>query len=395
MDFEVVREKLDQAVGLLNELDLEAWLTFTRESSLTPDPSLDLIAGIGMTWQSAFLISRTGRSLAVVGRFDVENVRSINAYTEVIGYDQSIRPALSQVLADLDPATIAVNYSESDPAADGLTHGMWRALHAILAGSAYADRIVSAERLVAALRGRKSPTEVRRIRSAVRVTEKMFSQLSKSLRVGQSEKQIANLLTEARRTLDLEPAWGGVYCPVVNAGPNSNIGHALPGRFRTARGQLLHIDFGVRRNGYCSDLQRNWYLLNTGEHRPPADVSRAWEACWTALNAGADRLRVGISGWEVDAAARASLIEAGYPEYQHALGHQVGRVAHDGSTLLGPRWDRYGHAPLGLIEAGNVFTLELGVPVPGRGYIGLEEVVLVTSTGMEWISKPQHRLWTV
>ena len=395
MDFEVVREKVAQAVALLNEFALDAWLVFTRETSLTPDPSLDLIAGLGMTWHSAFIFSRTGRSVAIVGRYDVESVRSIGAYTEVVGYDQSIRPALADVLAGLNPAQVAINYSESDPAADGLTHGMWLTLTDILAGGPLAGKLVSAEPLIGSLRGRKSLSEVRRISAAVRSTEKLFGKLSKTLTVGQTELQIARFLTEEREAMDLEPAWDAAYCPVVNAGPDSAPGHALPGKLRTARGQLLHIDFGVRQNGYCSDLQRNWYFLAKDERRPPDDVQRAWDACWAALLAGAEALKVGVEGWQVDAAARASLVAAGYPEYQHALGHHLGRVAHDGSTLLGPRWDRYGRAPFGVVEAGNVFTLELGAAVPGKGFIGLEEDVLLSDGGLHWLSKPQHKLWAV
>ena len=95
-------------------------------------------------------------------------------------------------------------------------------------------------------------------------------------------------------------------------------------------------------------------------------------------------------GWEVDAAARESLVAAGYPEPMYALGHQLGRAAHDGGTVLAPRWDRYGAAPFGVVEEGNVFTLEYGTAVPGRGYIGLEEDVLVTAEGIQWLSSPQR-----
>jgi Xaa-Pro aminopeptidase len=79
----------------------------------------------------------------------------------------------------------------------------------------------------------------------------------------------------------------------------------------------------------------------------------------------------------------------------HALGHQLGRAAHDGGTTLAPRWDRYGASPFGLVEAGNVFTLEYGTTVPGRGYIGLEEDLLVKADGVEWLSTPQRELWLV
>lgn len=395
MNTSLVREKLDQAVAILNEQDLDLWLTFVRETSLTRDPALDLVAGLDLTWHSAFLVSRTGERLAIVGRFDAENLQALEAYTQVIPYDQSLRPALREAIERLAPRSIAVNYSESDPAADGLTHGLWRTLQATLEGTPYAARCISAEGFLAALRGRKSAAEINRIRLAVSATERLFARLANTLKAGMTERQIADWLTAERKRLGLETAWDEPYCPIVNAGPDSPVGHTGPGAFKTARGQLLHIDFGVRRDGFCSDLQRMWYFLARGERHAPDDVRLAWEACWAALDAGAAALRPGALGWEVDAVARAALVAAGFPEYQHALGHQLGRVAHDGATLLGPRWDRYGQAPLGRIEAGQVYTLELGVYLTRRGYLGLEEDVLVTEAGLEWLSKPQRKLWLV
>jgi Xaa-Pro aminopeptidase len=73
----------------------------------------------------------------------------------------------------------------------------------------------------------------------------------------------------------------------------------------------------------------------------------------------------------------------------------VGRTVHDGSSLLGPRWERYGDTPNMEVEAGNIFTLELGVKVPNRGYISLEEDVLVTAAGLDWLSKPQTAITCV
>ncbi|MBL8058615.1 MAG: aminopeptidase P family protein [Anaerolineales bacterium] len=391
----LIREKLDQAAAILAEQDLDLWLTFVRETSLTRDPALDLVAGLDMTWHSAFLISRTGERVAIVGRFDADNVQALGAYTQVIPYDQSLRPALRAAVERLAPRTIAINYSESDPAADGLTHGLWLTLQAALAGTPYAERLVPAEAFLAALRGRKSAAEIDLIRQAVRATERLFARLTNTLKPGQTERQIAGWLTAERERLGLGPAWDAPYCPVVNAGPESPVGHTRPGAYKAARGQLLHIDFGVQRAGFCSDLQRTWYFLDKGERRAPDDVRLAWEACWAAVDAGAAALRPGALGWEVDAAARAALVAAGFPEYQHALGHQLGRVAHDGATLLGPRWDRYGQAPRGRIEVDQVYTLELGVYVTRRGYLGLEEDVRVTPDGLEWLSKPQRKLWLV
>jgi Xaa-Pro aminopeptidase len=102
-----------------------------------------------------------------------------------------------------------------------------------------------------------------------------------------------------------------------------------------------------------------------------------------------------VAGWQVDAASRESIVGAGYPEYMHAVGHGVGRTVHDGATLLGPRWERYGDAPLGIVEAGNVFTLELGVQVPEHGIVSLEEEVLVTDGGLDWLGAPQTEVIVV
>ncbi|HET9493304.1 MAG TPA: Xaa-Pro peptidase family protein [Chloroflexia bacterium] len=394
-DNTIIRENLDQAVQILNEKDIDLWLTFVRETSLTHDPCLDLVAGVDMTWHSAFLVSRTGERIAIVGRYDAENIHATGGYGEIIGYDESLRPSLVNAVERINPRTIALNYSLSDPAADGLTHGMFLYLQETFAGTPFADRFVSAEGFVASLRGRKSPTEIERIRAAIRTTEQMYAELGATLAVGQTEREIAGRLTARRLELGLGTAWDEANCPIVNNGPDSPPGHTQPGDFKIARGQLVHMDFGVMQDGFCSDLQRMWYALDSGETEAPPDVRKAWDACWGAIDAGAAGLRPGVTGWQVDAAARAYLVEAGYPEYRHALGHGLGRVAHDGATLLGPRWDRYGQTPYGMVEAGNVFTLELGVAVPGRGYIGLEEDVLVTADGLEWLSTPQREIWYV
>ena len=156
-----------------------------------------------------------------------------------------------------------------------------------------------------------------------------------------------------------------------------------------APGHIFHIDLGVVVEGYSSDIQRCWYVPASGESGVPADVQRALEAVTGAIQAGASALRPGVEGWQVDKTARDFLTAAGYPEYLHALGHQVGRVAHDGGGILGPRWERYGTTPFLPVERDQVYTIELGVLVEGRGYLGLEEMAVVTETGCRWLTSPQ------
>jgi Xaa-Pro aminopeptidase len=388
-------QKAAQAEALLAETNLDAWLIFARESVIRPDPGIELVVGVDVTWDSAFIFGRNGQRVALVGRYDVAGVRESGLFPTIIGYDESIRDHLIDVLRRLDPLTIGLNYSLDDPTADGLTHGMFLHLCDLLADTPFPSRFVSAAPLLAKLRSRKTPAEVERIRAAVAVTEEIVDLVAQQIRPGVSEAQIAAFVHEEFRRRNLASAWSWDACPIVNSGPESEVGHGGPRNDIVVQpGHLVHIDLGVQRDGYCSDIQRMWYVRRPGETAPPPDVQRAFETVVRAIEAGAAALRPGARGYAVDAAARQVIVAAGYDEYRHALGHGLGRACHDGGPLLGPRWPRYGKTPEMCVEAGNVYTLELGV-VTAAGYIGIEEDVLVTDKGVEFLSTFQRRLWEV
>lgn len=392
----IVREKTEQAVQILEEKGVDLWITFVRETSQVSDPMLDLLVGFDLTWISALMIHRSGKRIAVVGRYDVDNMERLGAYDEVIGYDQAFQPHFVEAVQAFNPRTIAVNFSEHDPAADGLTYGMYRLLSRALAPTPYGSRMISAESIVAALRGRKTSTEIDLIRAAIERTQEGINALTAILRPGVLDEEIADFLHSFIDENGYGSAWEWDYCPVVTVGPESSFGHGMVSGLQAQRGNLIHIDFGISRSGFVSDLQRVWYLPEeTGQTALPADIKRAWAAVTDALEAGRSMLRPGIPGWEVDAAARRTLVEAGYPEFMHAFGHQVGRTAHDGATILGPKWERYGTSVEGLVEAGNVFAIELGVKVPGRGYVSREENVVVTKQDAEYLSHPQEEVWVL
>ncbi len=391
----IVREKLDQAIEVLKEKEIDLWITFVRETPQVKDPCVDLICGFDLTWQSALMVSATGERIAIVGRFDAENLENVGGYTTVIGYDQSIREPLLEHVTRLHPRKIGLNFAESDPSADGLTHGMFRILANILGGTEYATRLVSAEEVIAALRGRKTPTEVDYIRAAIGATEGILREVEALVKPGMTERAIAEFVHRTVTERGLGVAWERDLCPLVVAGPDGTFGHRMPGDFVTTEGALLQIDFGAKREGFVADLQRTMYFCRPGEKKVPEEVERAWKAARAAMEAGRAALKPGARGWEVDTAARSTLVEAGYPEYMHAFGHHIGRNAHDGATVLGPKWERYGKSIEGIIEEGNVFAIELGVQVPGYGYLGCEEDVLVTAEGAEYLSEVQEEIWLV
>jgi len=389
----IIREKTNQSINVLKELDIDLWLTFVRETSGVRDPILDFIFGPeDLTWPSALIFTQTGERIAIVGRFEAEAVKRLGVYDPVLFYDQSIQPTLLETLERLDPQQIAINTSKNNVHADGLTHGLFEILTGYLDDTPFANRLTSAEEIINALRGRKTPTEVDRIRQAIAITEDIYARTFDYLRPGMTEKQVGEFMHKLLDEFGVDTAWSYDHCPAFNTGPDSPVGHGGPTDLVIEPGHLVHFDFGVKQNDYCSDIQRMGYVLRQGETEPPAEVQRGFETVLKAIDAGVAALIPGTPGQEVDAAARGVVTGAGYPEYKYATGHQLGRVAHDGGALLGPAWERYGDTPFQKVEVGHVYTVEPGLMVEGYGYIGLEEDVLVTENGAEYLGEPQRDL---
>jgi Xaa-Pro aminopeptidase len=388
----LIQEKVTQAQAILNELGIDTWLLFARETSAVMDPMLPVIYGSDLTWQSALFINRSGKHVAIVGNFEAEAAHAVGAYGEVIPYHQSIREPLLQKLREINPQKIAIDYSVNDSHADGLTYGMYQLLLSYLKGSPYINRLGSAELLVSALRGRKTSNEIKRIRKAIKTTEEIYSETFNFLKAGMTEEEIGQFMQSVVDRMGLVTAWQREHCPAVNAGPNSPVGHAGPTKIQLEHGQLVHFDFGVKQNDYCSDIQRMVYLLRPGEISPPAEVTHGFKTITDAIQKAVAAMKPGVSGLAIDQITRSTVTSAGYPEYMYATGHHLGRTVHDGAGILGPMWERYGETPTYLLQPGNVYTVEPGLMVPGYGYIGLEEDVLVTETGAEFLGPPQTEL---
>lgn len=388
----IVQQKVDQAVEILKELGIDLWLTFTRESNANGDPVLPLIYGHDLTWQSALMLTSRGERIAILGAYEAETARRTGAYNTILPYHESIKTPLLETLARLNPSQIALNYSLNDVHADGLPHGLYQVLREHLRDTPWEGRLTSAEKIHSALRGRKTPEEIRRIQQAIAIAEEIFRQTFDYAKPGISEKQISEFMHHQAAERGVDLAWEAEHCPIVDAGPDSPVGHVGPSDIQLQPGHLLHLDFGVRWADYCSDNQRVAYILRPGEQEAPPEVQRAFTTVIQAIEAAVSFMRPGVRGVEVDAAARQVVVAAGYPEYKYGTGHHLGRTVHDGAGMLAPLWDRYGETPNYPLEAGNVFTVEPGVAVPGYGYIGVEEVVLVTEHGAEFLSSPQKEL---
>lgn len=391
----MIREKINQAFNILKEENIDCWLTFVRESSTVPDPAMDIIVGTGVTWQSAFILTAKGDSIAIVGSLDKPNQETYGYYNTIVGYLQSIEDDLIETLKKLNPNKIAINYSLNSPTADGLSYGMYLQLVNYLKKTPFADRLISSEPILNKLRGHKSATEIERVKKAIDLTIQMFEKVGDFISTGKSERDVAGFLIGQVEEAGVELAWDPEHCPAVFTGPDTAGAHAGPTNRQIKRGHVLNIDFGVQVEGYCSDLQRSWYILCEGETDAPPEVKRGFQVIFDSITAAADELRPGKTGYEIDTIARNYIVSNGYEEYPHALGHQIGQAAHDGGGLLAPKWERYGTLPDMQIEINQLYTIEPRLTIKDHGIATIEEIVVVTDDGCKFLSQRQKEIYLV
>ncbi len=386
MKYSVNFEKMEQAVQYLNQQDIDLWLIVTSEGS---DPCLNLVTGVKTVGPGAFVLTRTGEKLALCSSIDAQDIEESGLFQEVIKYTTSLAEPLKNVVRRFQPKKIALNYSEDEHLADGLTVGRFRWLKETLEEDFTGD-FVSSQPFLCRLRSIKTDREVDTIYRAIRLTHKIYDSIISKLKVGLSEKQVGQLFVdEMERHHVVNGIDRALSMPIVL---KERIAHRSPSDAVIEPGDLLIMDFSIDIDGYVSDIARTVYFLKNGEKEAPSHVNRAFATIYEAITKAAEGLKPGVTGHQVDAIARTHLTANGYPEITHATGHQIGRDVHDGGVLLGPKWARYGSSPYGQVEEGMVFTLEPTLFTDQGLQFIVEENVLVTQDGAEFLTERQKEL---
>jgi Xaa-Pro aminopeptidase len=387
---EFLAPKLKRVTRTMRDSGIDLWVTFTREGN--QDPVSEDIRFGSLSWRSAAVIDADGGRTAIVGSFEVETVKARGFYDEVFGYgSEGAAPKLREVVSKRKPKKIAVNTSYDFGAADGLSTGMDAYLRKALKGRTKAS-FVSSEALVVALKTVLVPGETKLMRRSVELCEKIYRAAEQeAIRPGRTDKQVYDFMVGQVREMGLQTAWSEANCPSVLIGSDP-AGHM--GYYGSALkvGQFLKLDFGVRYEGYCSDIQHDYWV---GRRAVPRDVKEMFKTARAANDAALAKLKPGVKGHEVDAAARKVVTTSGYDEFMHATGHPLGRSTHELGPLLGPLWPwRYGRSSELVVQKDMVFTVEPTVVGKG-GTCNLEQDVLVTSKGYEELSPSQDELITI
>lgn len=389
------KEKINQSFSLLKDFDIDLWITSGRETGMNNDPVLPFLSTIDYTALMAVIITKSGESIALVGHNDEEGAKQLKIYDEVIGYDTNFDIEFPKIIERFSPKIIALNYSDYDVAADGLSHGLYLRISNLIRFIKPDVKIISAENIIGALRGRKTDSEKKRMIKAIDTTQKIYDDARTFIKPGITEKQIYDFFQERMKYYGVTAGWEPLQCPGVMVGTSSVVGHNAPTDITVKRGDVITVDFGVREDGYCSDMQRVFYVLKEGETKAPDIINKALMAIQEGIRCAAKAMIPGNKVYAVDAAARDYIVSQGFPSWNFALGHEIGRFAHDGGLLLAPQWERYEKTMLEkVLDEGMMFTLEPGI-ITEYGYVGQEEVACVGDRGGSILSEQQKSVYLI
>jgi len=331
--------------------------------SLNPADNLYLTGFSGST--SAVVITAERALMLCDPRYTEQARAEVRAH-EVVEVLGAFLKRTGEQIAALNPASVAFDPATLTVAqADVLEKEVSRPL----------TRMADA---VGALRVHKDPGELAAIRAASELAEGVLADVLSGLREGVTEQALA-------ATIDYEfkrrGASGPSFDTIVLLGERSSLPHGHPGERALRAGDIVLIDMGCRKAGYCSDLTRTFVFGRI----PGTWFAEIYEIVQTAQQAALEAVRPGICARDVDAIARTIINDAGYGrQFGHGLGHGVGIEVHER-----PRLNFESDV---ILAEGMVVTIEPGIYLPERGGVRIEDLAMVTAQGCDSFTRSTKEL---
>ena len=231
--------------------------------------------------------------------------------------------------------------------------------------------LVPASDLLASLRRVKDAEEIESMIAAQRIAEKALSDIFHEIKPGVTEKEIAARLQYLMLHYGAENM---SFDPIVVSGPNGSLPHGVPSEKAIQAGEFVTMDFGCIKNGYCSDMTRTVAVGSVTD-----EMKTVYETVLKAQLAGIAKARAGVTGRDIDAAARKVIEDAGYGKYfGHSFGHSLGVEIHEAPNAA-PMNDQ----PM---PCGAVISAEPGIYLPGKLGVRIEDVIILGEDGCEDIT---------
>ncbi len=216
------------------------------------------------------------------------------------------------------------------------------------------------------LRECKDELEVECIVAAQRIAESALHEIVKMIKPGAYEDELAAELEYLMRKKGSE---GLAFSTIFLSGARTSMPHGKPLHKAIEPGDFVTIDFGARKNGYCSDMTRTFAVGFATD-----EMKKVYNTVLGAQLAAIEALEVGKPGCEVDGVARDYIAKAGYGDYfRHGLGHSLGLDVHENP--------RASMTYTGAFKQGNIITMEPGIYIPGFGGVRIEDMLYLGPEG--------------
>ena len=225
--------------------------------------------------------------------------------------------------------------------------------------------------LVESLRSIKDAGEIERIRKAVKLAKEVFERAAGSVRPGASEEFI-------KRKIELDLVSKGSSCAfesIIASGENSSKPHARATDRPFKNNDFVMIDMGAKVDGYNSDLTRTVVV-----GKVQAKFRKIYKTVGQAQLKAIARITSGAKASDIDKAGRDHIKKSGFGKYfSHSLGHGVGMSVHEEPSIS--------PSSKTILAEGMIFTVEPAIYIPGFGGVRIEDMVLVTKSGCEILTR--------
>ncbi|GAA0871857.1 Xaa-Pro peptidase family protein [Gangjinia marincola] len=395
-----IRKKRIQTLlpNALKQAEVEAWLTICRENN--NDPIADHIGGENAGGTAAFLFYNDAQgfnSVVFSPSGEATALDELDIHDEVVSVERgsSAVQQAADFITEKNFEKVAINTSETNAMADGLTYSQHQELKKYLAD--FKGELVSSTEVVYQWLSIKLPEEVEILRNAAQLTADWQVEAYKQVKPGVStDADLAKFLKNKMAEYGVKDGWAPAQNPNVNSGADRGHSHATDKVIMP--GDVIQIDFGIKLyDRWVSDIQRFAYVLKEGETKAPPTIQQYWESGKAGNRAALAAMKPGVKGVEVDRAQRVLMEKAGSEYVMWSTGHPVGYVAHDvGPNLGGSQASHVRPAAQRELKEGMTFAFDgfhaWKLNEKDLKTISVEEMAVVTNDGAEYLIEPQEEL---
>jgi Xaa-Pro aminopeptidase len=382
----------------LKTASVDCWLVVCRENN--NDPMAEHVGGENAGGTAVFMFyndSEGFHSLVFSPSGESTALDELDIHDTVISVERGTS-AIDTAVAFIrtkEFKTIAVNISEENALADGLSHTQYKELETKM-GSLSTILVPSTE-LVYEWLSIKLPEEVDIMRKAAQYTADWQIEAYSEVIPGKTtDADVSKFLKNKMKLYGVTDGWSPDQNPNVNSGPDRGHSHATNKVIMP--GDVIQIDFGIKvHNRWVTDIQRFAYVLKPVETEAPDNIMHYWNSSKAGNRAALAAMKPGVKGVDVDRAQRVLMEQAGSEYVMWSTGHPVGYVAHDiGPNLGGSQASHVRPASNKVLKTGMTFAFDGFHAWKLNGgqikTISVEEMAVVTNEGAEYLIAPQEDL---